>query len=68
MVTKDEESGKPVTVPKLILENDDDVRRFTEALVRKYMKNSFKEEMDRVQKDFDIQKEKSKTGGGEMYC
>ena len=51
MVAKDDD-GKPTEVPKLILEKDDDVRRFIEAMVRKYMKNSFQEEMDRVNNAF----------------
>jgi len=55
MVAKDDD-GKPTEVPKLILEKDDEVRRFIEAMVRKYMKNSFQEEMDRVREGFDVNK------------
>lgn len=42
MVAKDE-NGKLTSVPPLILESDDDIRRFLEALKRKEIKNSYKE-------------------------
>jgi uncharacterized protein (TIGR00369 family) len=44
MVAKDD-NDKPVTVPKLILETQDEVRRFMEAIIRKYLKKQQKTEM-----------------------
>jgi len=45
MVAKDDDD-KPAEVPKLILENTDDVRRFIEAMRMKEIKNKVKEELD----------------------
>ena len=59
MVAKDD-NNKPTLVPELILEKEVDVKRFIEAIVRKYNKNYFNKEMDRVKKDFDLKKEVSK--------
>jgi acyl-CoA hydrolase len=42
MVAKDE-NGKLASVPPLILESDEDIRRFLEALKRKEIKSSYKE-------------------------
>jgi uncharacterized protein (TIGR00369 family) len=38
--------GEPVTVPELILETDDDVRRFMEAMKRKELKAMYKDDFD----------------------
>ena len=38
--------GKPVTVPELILENDEDIRRFLEAVKRKELKTLYKDDFD----------------------
>jgi acyl-CoA hydrolase len=59
MVAKSEE-GKPVEVPELILSNETEVRRFIEAIVRKYMKKNFSREMDEVRKEFDLTHEVEK--------
>lgn len=56
MVAKDDQN-KPTAVPELILETKDDVRRFIEAIVRKYNKKYFKAEMDKVRLDFDLEGE-----------
>ncbi len=45
MVAKDK-LGVPREVPSLILENEDEVRRFMEAMKRKELKNQFKDEFD----------------------
>lgn len=45
MVAKDKLSV-PREVPSLILENEDEVRRFMEAMKRKELKNQFKDEFD----------------------
>jgi uncharacterized protein (TIGR00369 family) len=45
MVAKDE-NGKPTTVPGLMLESKDEIRRFLEAIKRKELKGVYKEELD----------------------
>ena len=45
MVAKDK-AGIPREVPALALENEDEVRRFMEAMKRKELKNQFKDEFD----------------------
>ena len=45
MVAKDK-LGVPREVPALALENEDEVRRFMEAMKRKELKNQFKDEFD----------------------
>lgn len=47
MVAKGD-NDKPTTVPKLILENDEQVKRFIEAMGMKQIKNKVKEEMNDV--------------------
>lgn len=59
MVAKDGD-GKPAEVPEFILETDEKVRRFIEAIVRKYIKWSFNEEMQHGKDNFDINREMSK--------
>ena len=59
MVAKDDDE-KPSQVPELILESEDEVRRFIEAIVRKYMKNTFRDEMQHVKDDFDLKNEVKK--------
>jgi uncharacterized protein (TIGR00369 family) len=44
MVAKGED-GKPTEVPKLILENNEDARRFMEAIKRKELKANYKTEL-----------------------
>lgn len=44
MVAKDDD-GKPTEVPPLILESDDDIRRFLEAIKRKELKANYKTEL-----------------------
>jgi acyl-CoA hydrolase len=45
MVAKDDDD-KPVRVPELVLENEEDVKRFIEALRMREIKNSINEQMD----------------------
>ncbi len=59
MVAKDDQ-GRPTVVPELILESEDEVRRFIEAIVRKYMKKSFSKEMNEVKREFDLDHEMDK--------
>lgn len=53
MVAKGDDD-KPVTVPELILENDEEIKRFLEAMRMKEIKNKVKSEMDDVQSQVDI--------------
>lgn len=53
MVAKDED-GKPTEVPGLILESDDDIRRFLEAIRRKEIKNAYKGLLDDAKTSIDI--------------
>ena len=45
MVAKDPD-GKPTIVPELILENNEDIRRFLETLKRRELKAIYKEELN----------------------
>lgn len=45
MVAKGDDD-KPMQVPKLILENEEDIKRFIEAMRMKEIKNAVKEQMD----------------------
>lgn len=53
MVAKDDED-KPAEVPKLILQNKEDVRRFIEAMRMKEIKNKVKEEMNDAKSAVDV--------------
>jgi len=55
MVAKDE-NNKLSQVPGLILETPQEVRRFAEAIIRKQLKHSFKQEILKVKNEVDIQK------------
>jgi len=59
MVAKDD-NNNPTVVPELILEREVDVKRFIEAIVRKYNKSYFNKEMERVKHDFDLKREVKK--------
>ncbi len=53
MVAKDED-GKPTEVPALILESDEDIRRFLEAIKRKEIKNAYKELLDDAKTSMEV--------------
>ncbi|MEO1052827.1 MAG: acyl-CoA thioesterase [Bacteroidota bacterium] len=53
MVAKDEHD-KPTAVPGLILENQEDVRRFVEAIERRKLKKAQQLEMDEARPHFDL--------------
>jgi uncharacterized protein (TIGR00369 family) len=53
MVAKGEDD-KPTTVPELILENDEEIKRFIEAMRMKEIKNKVKEEMNDARSKIDV--------------
>jgi uncharacterized protein (TIGR00369 family) len=53
MVAKDDD-GKLAQVPALILENDEDIRRFLESLKRKEIKSSYKTLLDNAKTSMEI--------------
>jgi acyl-CoA hydrolase len=55
MVAKDENNNLAL-VPELILETTDEIRRFAEAIIRKQLKQTFKEEIAKVKTESDIEK------------
>jgi uncharacterized protein (TIGR00369 family) len=59
MVARDKDN-KPRQVPGLKLESREDVRRFLEAIRRKELKSAYKEELNNVKSNLDIEKELDK--------
>lgn len=53
MVAKGDDN-KPVTVPKLILENTEDVKRFIEAMRMREVKNKINERMDDARSQIEV--------------
>ncbi|MFY7899895.1 MAG: acyl-CoA thioesterase [Chitinophagaceae bacterium] len=53
MVAKDDDN-KPTEVPALILETEEDIRRFLEAIKRKEMKQEVKQETMQVKNNFQL--------------
>ncbi|MFD1819872.1 uncharacterized domain 1-containing protein [Pseudarcicella hirudinis] len=54
MVAKDDDN-RPTEVPLLILENDEDIRRFLESIDRKELKNSYKELLTHAKNRMEIE-------------
>jgi len=54
MVAKGEDD-KPTLVPELILENEEEVKRFIEAIRMKELKNAVKEKMDDAKSKIEVQ-------------
>lgn len=54
MVAKDD-NGYPTEVPALILEDQNDIRRFLESLKRREIKNSYKELLDNAKTSMEIE-------------
>jgi uncharacterized protein (TIGR00369 family) len=55
MVAKDEHN-RLTQVPGLVLETPDEVRRFAEAIVRKQLKQAYKNEVNKFRSEVDIEK------------
>lgn len=55
MVAKDD-NDKPTLVPKLILENREDVKRFIEAMRMKEIKNAVREQMDDARSHIEVER------------
>ncbi len=53
MVAKDDDN-KPMVVPKLVLETKEEVRRFLQAIIRKYLKTQHRKEMEDAKSKFEI--------------
>lgn len=56
MVAKDD-NNQPTLVPPLILNNETEVRRFFECIVRKHNRKTFNQEMKRARKDANLKEE-----------
>lgn len=48
------DDGSPRTVPGLTLQNDDDIRRFSQAYHRKQLKQQYRAEERRLKNDFEL--------------
>lgn len=59
MVAKDDE-GNAAMIPELILENSIDVRRFMEAIFRKFQRSSLRDSMKEIRKKFNLEYEVKK--------
>ena len=59
MVAKDDE-GNLIQVPKLVLETEEEIRRFTEALELKKLKQDFNLSFEHAKKRFDLMEELAK--------
>jgi len=57
MVAKNED-GSLMTVPALILNSKDDVRRFAEAVKRKQLRKGYQEQMETEKSAFTFEKQK----------
>ncbi len=53
MVAKDD-SNKPTVVPELVLENEDDARRFLEAIKRRELKEKYRDAFDNAKTRLDV--------------
>lgn len=62
MVAKDE-TGRPTPVPELILETRDDVRRFLEAMKRRELKKTFREQLDNAKTSLEIEENLPRLAG-----
>lgn len=63
MVAVDEETRKPMPLPGLILEEDVEVKRFLEGMMRRKFKQYHREEMRQARAELDIERELPKLDG-----
>lgn len=54
MVAKNE-AGQPTPVPELILENEEDARRFLEAIKRRELKTSYQQELNNAKTSMELE-------------
>ena len=57
MVALNEETRKPVQVPGLILEDEQEIKRFIEGKIRKELKRGHRSEMAKIKSELDLIKE-----------
>lgn len=62
MVAKDD-ANRPTPVPELILETRDEVRRFLEAMKRRELKATFREQLDNAKTSLEIEENLPKLAG-----
>jgi len=53
MVAKDDDN-KPTVVPELVLENEEDARRFLEAIKRRELKEKYRDAFDNARTRLDV--------------
>jgi acyl-CoA hydrolase len=63
MVAVDEETRKPVPVPGLILEEDLEIKRFLEGMMRRRLKQAHRDEMRQARAALDIEQELHRLDG-----
>lgn len=63
MVAVDEETRKPAPIPGLILEDDIEIKRFLEGMMRRQFKQNHREEMRQARRALDIEAELHKLEG-----
>lgn len=54
MVAMDEDSRLPVSVPGLILEDEQEIKRFIEGKIRKQLKSEHRTEMKKIRRNLDL--------------
>lgn len=57
MVAVDEETRKPMPIPGLVLEDDVEVKRFLEGMMRRKFKQHYRDEMRQAKQALDIRQE-----------
>ncbi|MFC6669197.1 acyl-CoA thioesterase [Marinobacterium aestuariivivens] len=63
MVAVDEESRKPVPVPGLVLEDDAEIKRFLEGMMRRRFKRAYKDELREARRALDVDQDLERLQG-----
>ncbi len=63
MVSLDEETRKPKPLPGLILESEEEIRRFIEGKIRRDVKRGHRKEMDKIKNELDMIREINRLEG-----